>query len=99
MVQAAANTGALLHLETLSWQPGWSSFLQYLAHTYRQIGDHERFAVEIEQVLRGTLGFQALRRSQRGWADQLVQGVYNYAERIKGKPLKLVDRQASRGKV
>lgn len=39
----------------------------------------------------GTLGFQALRRSHRGWADKLVQGVYNYAERIKGKSLKLVD--------
>lgn len=91
MVQQAAASGTLLNLESLSWQPGWSSFLQYLAHTYRQIGDHEQFAAQVEQVLRGTLGFQALRRSHRGWADSLVQGVYNYAERIKGKPLKLVD--------
>lgn len=91
MVQQVADSGSLLRLETLAWQPGWSSFLQYLAHTYRQIGDHERFAAEVEQVLRGTLGFQALRKSHRGWADKLVQGVYNYAERIKGKPLNLVD--------
>lgn len=91
MVQRAANEGTLLQLESLAWQPGWSSFLQYLAHTYRQIGDHERFAAEVEQVLRGTLGFQALRKSHKGWADNLVQGVYNYAERIKGRPLKLVD--------
>lgn len=91
MVQRAAMEGSLLQLETLSWQPGWSSFLQYLAHTYRQIGNHERFAAEVEQVLRGTLGFQALRRTHKSWADDLVQGVYNYAERIKGKPLKLVD--------
>ena len=91
MVQQRRSEGKLLQLETLSWQPGWSSFLQYLAHTYRQIGSHERFAAEVEQVLRGTLGFQALRRSHKGWADSLVQGVYNYAERIKGKPLKLVD--------
>ena len=91
MVQRAAAEGKLLQLETLSWQPGWSSFLQYLAHTYRQIGSHERFAAEVEQVLRGTLGFQALRKSHKSWADSLVQGVYNYAERIKGKPLKLVD--------
>src|SRR5690606_24272924 len=41
MVQQAAASGSLLKLETLSWQPGWSSFLQYLAHTYRQIGSHE----------------------------------------------------------
>jgi len=91
MVQKAAESGRLLQLETLAWQPGWSSFLQYLAHTYRQIGNHERFAAEVEQVLRGTLGFQALRKSHKGWADKLVQGVYKYAERIKGQPLHLVD--------
>jgi superfamily II DNA/RNA helicase len=91
MVQKVAESGRLLQLETLAWQPGWSSFLQYLAHTYRQIGNHEGFAAEVEQVLRGTLGFQALRKSHKGWADKLVQGVYNYAERIKGKPLNLVD--------
>lgn len=91
MVQGAVAEGSLLQLESLAWQPGWSAFLQYLAHTYRQIGNHERFAAEVEQVLRGTLGFQALRKSYKGWADSLVQGVYNYAERIKGKPLNLVD--------
>jgi hypothetical protein len=91
MVQKVAESGDLLQLEKLASQPGWSSFLQYLAHTYRQIGNHERFAAEVEQVLRGTLGFQALRKSHKGWADKLVRGVYNYAERIKGKPLNLVD--------
>ena len=91
MVQTAANAGSLLRLESLSHQPGWSAFVQYLAHTYRQIGNHEQFAAQVEQVLRGTLGFQALRRSHKGWADTLVQGVYAYAERIKGKPLGLVD--------
>ena len=91
MVQRASAAGHLLELEAMAWQPGWSAFLQYLAHTYRQIGDHERFAAEVEQVLRGTLGFQTLRKSHQGWADSLVNGVYNYAERIKGKPLKLVD--------
>ena len=91
MVQKVEAEGSLLHLEKLAWRPEWSAFLQYLAHTYRQIGSHERFAAEVEQVLRGTLGFQALRRSHRGWADSLVQGVYNYAQRIQGKSLKLVD--------
>lgn len=91
MVQKAAVEGALQHLETLSWQPGWSAFLQYLAHSYRQIGNHERFAAEVEQVLRGTLGFQSLRKNHKDWADALVLGVYSYAERIKGKPLGLVD--------
>jgi len=91
IVQEAINQGKLLQLELLSSEPEWSAFLQYLAHTYRQMGNHERFATEVEQVLRGTLGFQALRKSHKSWADGLVRGVYNYAERIKGKPLKLVD--------
>ncbi len=91
MVQQAAEQGSLLQLSALAWQPAWSSFLQYLAHTYRQIGDHEQFAAQVEQVLRGTLGFQTLRRTNRSWADQLVQGVFNYAERLQGQPLKLVD--------
>ena len=87
MVQTAANAGSLLRLESLSHQPAWSAFVQYLAHTYRQIGNHEQFAAQVEQVLRGTLGFQSLRKSHKGWADSLVQGVYAYAQRIKGKPL------------
>jgi replicative superfamily II helicase len=91
MAKAAVDSGNLLSLEKLSYQPGWSAFVQYLAHTYRQIGDHEQFAAQVEQVLRGTLGFQELRKTHRGWADQLVLGVHSYSERIKGKPLKLVD--------
>lgn len=91
MIQDLSSDADLLQLQTLAWKPGWSAFLQYLAHTYRQINDHERFAAEIEQVLRGTLGFQTLRKSHSAWANRLVNGVYNYAEGIKGKPLKLVD--------
>lgn len=91
MVQEAMDAGNNLQLERLSWQPEWSAFVQYLSHSYRLIDNHERFAAEVEQVLRGTLGFQALRRSHKGWADQLVRSVYNYAEHIKGKPLELVD--------
>lgn len=91
MVQTAMETGDLLQLHSFAPKQEWSAFLQYLAHTYRQIGDHDQFASQIEQVLRGTLGFQALRKTHPGWADKLVRGVQNYAERIKGQPLKLVD--------
>ena len=91
MVQEVHKQGRSMELETLTWEPGWSAFVQYLAHTYRLTGNHERFAAEVEQVLRGTLGFQSLRRTHRPLADSLVRSVYSYAERIKGKPLKLVD--------
>ena len=90
MVQTAIDQGNILHLESIAWQPEWSSFLQYLAHTYRQLGE-QRFASEVEQVLRGTLGFQTLRRIQPQEAAQLLQGVTNYGARLLGKPLKLVD--------
>lgn len=91
MIREIDSMGSLYNLERLSPKPEWSAFLQYLAHTYRQFDNHERFAAEVEQVLRGTLGFQALRRANAGWADALVDGVYNYAARIRGAPLELVD--------
>ena len=91
MVKQAMDKKPQLNLTELTWQPEWSAFVQYLAHTYREISDHEQFAAQVEQVLRGTLGFQDLRKSHQGWADALVRGVYRYAERIKGAPLQLVD--------
>ncbi len=91
MVQALDDKNRLLHLENLAWMPEWSAFLQYLAHTYRQMDNHEQFALQAEQILRGTLGFRSLRKSHAGWARQLASGVHDYAERLQGKPLKLVD--------
>lgn len=91
MVQEVMSTWGQLELHLLFHKPEWSAFLQYLAHTYRQIGDPDRFASEIEQVMRGTLGFQNLRRTNSDWANSLIAGVRAYGERIAGKPLKLVD--------
>lgn len=91
MVEKAMNLYGHLDLQFLSHIPEWSAFVQYLAHTYRQIGDHEEFAEEIEQILRGTLGFQDLRRRDRGWAAELTRSVRAYAERLTGKALTLVD--------
>ncbi|MFD5338780.1 DEAD/DEAH box helicase [Streptomyces hawaiiensis] len=91
MVESALTGYGRLDLHTLAHLPQWSAFVQYLAHTYRQIGDHEEFAEEIEQILRGTLGFQDLRRRNRGWATELTRSVREYAERLSGKALGLVD--------
>jgi replicative superfamily II helicase len=91
MVGEAINSWGQLELHQLSPRSDWSAFLQYLAHTYRQIGDPQKFATEIEQVLRGTLGFQALRRSQPSWASRLIESVQQYGQRLSGQPLKLVD--------
>lgn len=74
-------------------RPEWSSFLQYLVHTYRQMGQPANFAEQIEQVLRGTLGFEKLRASNGLLARQLLAGIEAYIAylRTPGQPLKLVD--------
>lgn len=91
MVDAALQRGEMLQLEQLYDEQGWSAFLQYLAHTYRQINDHRRFLNEAEQVLRGALGFQKLRHTNPAAASGLLASVRRYAERMQGKPLSLVD--------
>jgi replicative superfamily II helicase len=74
-------------------QPEWSTFVQYLAHTYRQMGKPADFANQIEQVLRGTLGFEKLRANDSSIANKLLEGIYTYTNYLQepGQPLKLVD--------
>jgi len=73
--------------------PEWSSFLQYIIHSYRQMEQPEDYANEIEQVLRGTLGFEKLRKESSVLANQLLEGVRNYSHELErpSQPLKLVD--------
>ncbi|ELY2678327.1 DEAD/DEAH box helicase [Cronobacter sakazakii] len=74
-------------------RPEWSSFLQYLAHTYRQMGQPSNFADQIEQVLRGTFGFEKLRTSDSQIARRLLNGIHRYVDYLASpsQPLKLVD--------
>ena len=73
--------------------PEWSSFLQYLTHTYRQMGQPQDFIDQIEQILRGTLGFETLRNNSPSQAKKLLNGIRTYTEYFQqsGQPLKLVD--------
>jgi DNA-binding transcriptional MerR regulator len=73
--------------------PEWSSFLQYLTHTYRQMGEPQDFIDQIEQILRGTLGFETLRRNSPSQANKLLNGIRTYTDYFQqsGQPLKLVD--------
>lgn len=98
MVKEAMNTN-FMDIEDLKsivkQKPTWSAFVQYLTHTYKQMGESENFIAEIEQVLRGTFGFGKLRQKNRDWANKFIRGVENYATymqepRNKG-PIKLVD--------
>lgn len=73
--------------------PEWSGFLQYLVHTYRQMDEPANFADQIEQVLRGTFGFEKLRASNSQIARRLLAGIHGYVAYMseRGRPLKLVD--------
>jgi hypothetical protein len=74
-------------------RPEWSAFVQYLAHTYRQMGQPQAFADQIEQVLRSTFGFSKLRAANASQATRLLNSIRSYADYLSkpNQPLKLVD--------
>ncbi len=74
-------------------QPTWSTFVQYLTHTYREAGASTDFVSEIEQVLRGTFGFEKIRQHNRDWSKRFIKGVENYVSYMQepNQPIKLVD--------
>ncbi len=76
-------------------KPAWSSFLQYLAHSYRQMGHPASYTQQVEQVLRGTLGFEKLRTGNSALAKTLLDGVRTYCDDLRKPehkgPLTLVD--------
>ncbi len=95
LVQLALEAGdKLSDLEKIVYsKPEWSSFLQYLAHTYQQMGKPESYFQQIEQVLRGTFGFEKLRTAHNQIAQSLLSGIEAYTHYLQepGQPLKLVD--------
>lgn len=90
MVADAIQQFGSLDLARLSFRGEWSAFVQFITHTYR-IAGADVFANQVEQVLRGTLGFRTLRVQNPGWADALVQSVRVYTADLAGKPISLVD--------
>ena len=90
MVETALKKFGRLDLARLSFMGEWSSFVQFITHTYRMVGAEE-FSLRVEQVLRGTLGFRELRSNRSALADALVQSVRAYTSRLSGKPISLVD--------
>lgn len=91
MVSNAMRSVGSIDLVRLAYREEWSAFVQFLAHSYRQIADPSMFAQEIESLLRGTFGYQALRELNTVWAGELLRSVRAYTERLGGKPLSLVD--------
>ena len=90
MVETALARFGGLDLAKLSFIGEWSSFVQFITHTYRIVGA-EQFSIRVEQILRGTLGFRKLRASNPVLADTLVRSVQAYTAQLSGKPISLVD--------
>lgn len=74
--------------------PKWSSFVQFLSHTYRLINDHGRFISDTEMLLRRTYAYRRLLVHHPEVAEQLVESTRAYAEQLKSLPagvISLVD--------
>lgn len=91
MVKSAVELSGRLDLSALAYRDEWSAFVQFLSHSYREIGRADLFAQETEALLRGTLGFQVLRAESVPLATELVRAVREYGLRMEGAPLALVD--------
>jgi hypothetical protein len=72
----------------------WSSFVQYLAHSYRKIGDYAQFLTDTEKLLKRTYAYRRLSEHQPELAEQLIESTRIYAEQLSNLPagvLTLVD--------
>lgn len=83
MVEDLIALGEGIKLETLSYYPEWSSFLQYIAHMYKQADNIEKFISESEITLRRTYGFSLLDTKQKGI---LLEAVNTYAKKLDSRP-------------
>lgn len=94
MIEDVEREGRELDLKALWYDERWSSFMQFLAHTYRQINDHQRFLAQAELVLRGTFGYRELEKKAPDKARNLLNAVKRYADDMKRQPgyLKLADQ-------
>ncbi|GKT09450.1 DEAD/DEAH box helicase [Desulforhabdus sp. TSK] len=72
----------------------WSSFVQYLAHSYRKVGDYAQFLTDTEKLLKRTYAYYRLSEHQPELAEQLIESTRIYAEQLSKLPtgvLSLVD--------
>lgn len=64
----------------------WSSFVQFLSHTYRLINDHSRFLADTEMLLKRTYAYKRLMVHQPEVAEHLLESTRNYAEQLRSLP-------------
>ncbi|MFP4166827.1 MAG: DEAD/DEAH box helicase [Opitutales bacterium] len=95
MIQETVKLGWELDLRRLVRNDAkWSSFVQFLAHSYKVTDDHAQFISETEKLLKRTYAYYRMSEKQPDLAEQLVEATRKYAEQLKkAKPgvMTLVD--------
>lgn len=87
MIQDTVEKGWDLNLRWLVRNDAkWSSFVQYLAHCYRKVGDHAQFLTDTEKLLKRTYAYHRLSEHQPELAEQLVESTRIYAEQLRKLP-------------
>jgi len=82
MVDELENLGGELGMEIIINYPEWSSFLQYIAHLYKQSTNISEFTSELEMALNRTYGYMTLDNRKK---VVLKEAVRKYAEKLTGK--------------
>jgi len=82
MVDELEKLGRELGMELIMNYPEWSSFLQYIAHLYRQYKDISKFSAELEMALNRTYGYMILDRRKK---EILKEAVRQYIKKLSGK--------------
>ncbi len=87
MIEDTVERGWDLDLRRLTRNDAkWSSFVQYLSHCYRSIGDHSKFLTDTEKLLKRTYAYHRLVEHQPELAEQLVESTRVYAEQLRNLP-------------
>lgn len=96
IVKKALESGTELNFSQLvRYNPEWSNFIQYLCHSYRQIGNHSKFVSQTEKLIKATYGYQRLEKENPGAAQKVFNATVDYAaeiQKIDPQVLYLVDQ-------
>ena len=79
LVEEATADGTPLSLVSHATEPGWSSFLQYVSHLYRQTDELQDFIDKAQEGLERTYGYGQLSDNNK---KDLLQAVEKYAEEL-----------------
>ena len=89
IVTEVNDLSEMFTVDAVRSEPGWSAFLQYISHMYKQSENLEKFISEIELTLARTYAYQKLDQTKK---TRLNSAVTEYAKALdSNKKLKLAE--------